>query len=614
MLFINNSSRGLRRLVFPVVGFVAVAIFLGGCDLGRNFSKIDRPGDMEVQDYRDGLASRLPEEVAVADDGTGIPSFQPYVQSPDENLKPMPLVSISVNQTVPLRDVLFELAEQVGYDIELDPRISGSVIFTARNRPFDDVIKRIAEIAGLRYNFENDIMRVELDLPYNKTYKIDYLSYVRTSSGSVRNDVSVVSGSEASTGSSFEATSASEADFWGELETNLLQILESSPSSGNMRTGADPVIMAADRNPAPVDPIIVEGADGEQQVQVQPPNAVLQVSSLPTASGAAGGTNGEIDIPASSFALNKQAGMVSIFASERQQKQVREYLNLLRRSVTSQVLIEAKVMEVQLSDEFAAGVDWGQMGKLVNGNIDIALGDFAIPTFDNPASGSFSLTYASNDVNAVLEAVSRFGTVKALSSPRVTVLNNQSAVLNMANNVVYFETSIDITVDEGVTKTDIESEIKNVPEGVLISVQPSIDLVSGSISMAVRPTITRITDRIPDPAVAFVTQFNGINDVASLIPQLNVQEIDSVVRMNSGQAILMGGLMQDRVDSTQEGVPILSEIPLFGSVFRNQADSVSKTELVIFLKATILENDVGTDEIDRDLYKKFSGDRRPWKL
>ena len=109
---------------------------------------------MEFQDYRDHLGPRDP---AVSDEAgleSGIPPLMSYVSPVSEDLKAMPLVSVNLNQTVPLRDALFELAKEADYDLVLDPNIRGSVIFTARNKPFDKVIERIAEIANLRYEFD----------------------------------------------------------------------------------------------------------------------------------------------------------------------------------------------------------------------------------------------------------------------------------------------------------------------------------------------------------------------------------------------------------------------------------------------------------------------------
>ena len=627
MRHMSGSTKTLGSVSFLVLGLSLGTIGLSGCDLTRNHLKLDRSGHMEMQDYRDALAPRIAEEDAIADAAAhddSIPPMQAYVASPSEKLRAMPLVSISVNQTVPLRDALFELANQAGYDIELDPRIKGSVIFTARDKPFDSVIQHISEISGLRYKFDDDKVRVELDTPYHKTYKIDYLSYIRSNTSSIKNDVSVVSGEGANTGSKFEAASKSEADFWGELATNLTQVLGIPMANAVLTTKMDPTITAAPANPAPVEPVVSVGPNGEQIVQVTPPAATLQVQSLPTdpsqpvspATVVAGQSP-----DGSSFSVNKQAGMLAVNATERQHRQIEEYMAEVKRSVTSQVLIEAKILEVSLNDEFSAGINWQAFENLI-GEFSLGFtgsnGGLVRDILPDAVTGApnFTLGYAGNDVNAVIDAASRFGTVKALASPRLTVLNNQSAVLNVASNRVYFEMEIETTqgTNGSPSQTNVDSQIKNVPEGVLINVQPSINLDDQSVSMSVRPTITRIVGTINDPAVAFVAQ-DLTTPITSPIPIVNIQEMDSVVKMNSGQALIMGGLMQDRTDSEQTGVPVLAEIPLLGSAFRRQLDSVSKTELIIFLKATIIESgDSGIAKADKDIYKRFSGDRRPLRM
>lgn len=606
---------GINKFSF-LLSIVVFAFALSGCDLAENYLKSDRAAEMQTQDFRDGLAPRMPdidEEAIAAADKTTIPALQPYVASSSEAMKSMPLVSISVNQSVPLRDVLFELAEQADYDLELDPRIRGSIIFTARERPFDQVIERISEMSGLRYRFKDDVLRVELDMPYNKTYKIDYLSYIRANKGDVRNDVSVVSGDGTDTGSSFSATSESEANFWGELESNLTQILGGG-TTGVLKTTRDPRITATEQNPDVGTVVASTGADGQPVVQAAAPNVTLNVSSLPVddEESVGNGSRNDGDLPSATFSLNKQAGLVNVYGSERQHKEVEKYLEVLRRSATAQVLIEAKILEVSLNDSYATGIDWNAI-DVMSGELTLGLET----NFNNlintaPTNSNFVLGYAGNDAQAVIQAISEFGTVRALASPRMTVLNNQSAVLNVATNVVYFEIDVDSTTDEGVTQIDVDSEIKNAPEGILVNVQPSINLDEGTISMAVRPTITRIVNRVEDPAVQFIA---GAAGISNLVPELNVQEIDSVIKSRSGQAVLMGGLLQDRSETTEEGVPVLSEVPMVGSLFKGHDDAVQKTELVIFLKATILDTpSQSIHDTDRDLYRQFSGDRRPFKL
>ncbi|PZQ44679.1 MAG: type II and III secretion system family protein [Micavibrio aeruginosavorus] len=519
------------------------------------------------------------------------------------------------------------------YDIELDPRIKGGIIFSARNKPFDQVIDRIAESAGLRYKFDGDSVRVELDTPYHQIYKVNYLSYIRSNTSSISNDVAVVSGEGADTGSKFKAESKSEADFWGELDSNLTQILGVNREAGTLRTKKDPKITAVADSPAPVEPVLLQ-ANGEiaqtggatnpdgtpaaaPQVQVAAPNAVLRVEPLPVEDDEEDSNSNNTDPYQPRFSVNKQAGIVSVFGNERLQKQVAGYLDALRRSVTTQVLIEAKVLEVALSDEFSAGIDWSAV-DLFNDRLSFGvdtIGEAIQPAFE-PASDpslSFFTNYVSGDFNAAIRAMQRFGTVHALASPRLTVMNNQSAVLNVAQNQVYFELDVTTNQNDNQTSVDVDSNIRNVPEGVLINVQPSIDLDSDTISMAVRPTVTRITSYVNDPAVSFAAADANLTEpIVSRVPVVNVQEFDSVLQMNSGQPIVMGGLIQDRSASTQNAVPVLGELPIVGGAFRNQSDKIEKTELVVLMKATIVEGNNTVSNTDKDLYRTFSQDRRPF--
>ena len=549
-------------------------------------------------------------------------------------MKPMPLVSISINQSIPLRDALYELAQQANYDVELDPNISGSIIYSAHERPFDEVVSRIAELGGLRYKFNNNVMHVEVDTPYNQTYQISYLSYIRKNKGGIHNNVSVVSGNGADTGSTYEATSDSEADFWGELEQNLKQQLGGSVS-GALKTTKTPKISAAEQNPQAA--ASSAGASATTPAGgVASPQATLKVESLPTEDDSsdktAGGTSssGTASADSATFTINKQAGLVSVYANEKTQHQVEAYLKLLKKMVTAQVQIEAKVLEVQLDDDYSTGIDWRAI-NLFGGRLQTlnfvntagvtglnALGPSTIGSSTGAITNSaFTLGYAGNDLQALASAISSFGNVRALSSPRLTVLNNQSAVLNVANNHVYFSVKVNVTQPTTTTPgtTDISSDVHSVPVGVLLNVQPSINLQNNTISLALRPTVTRITAEVPDPAIQYITAQNNIKGIVSNVPELNVQEVDSVAMVRSGEPIVLGGMMQDRADFQSEGIPVLGESPIIGALFRKHTDQVIKTELVIFLKATILDAPADSvDDTDKDIYRGFSSDRHPIKL
>lgn len=662
-----------------------------GCQLAENYTKADRSGNMEIQDYRDALAPReVPKKATVSQDKS-IPSLQPYVSddvSSSYSKGPMPMVSIAINQSIPLRDALFELAKQADYDIQLDPRITGSIIYTARNRPFDEVIDQISGIAGLRSQFSGNSVKIELDTPFSQTYRMDFLPFTRNTQSSVNTSLSVSGsagdggGSSTDSGSTFSIETKAEADFWKDLENNIKQIIEANQKAGILKTSSDPSLSLSSAPDAsasppvpPIDPSALAnetpqagdetisfknvftggqlvpaessssntsttaGAATSAQSAATPAatstatstnggasataptspapstpaasETVLQVESLPTTASA----EGDQEEIASTYSINKTAGIVTVFAPASVQKQIADYLSQVKNTISQQVLIEAKVLEVQLNDEYSNGIDWSIISRslggidLINFNSDRGITETA----------SSSIRIDGAGVTAVVDMISRFGTVKALASPRVTVLNNQSAVLNVAENRVFFE--FDVEREDGQNgepdTVTIDSESRTVPEGVLINVMPSIDSTNGMVTMQVRPTISRIVDEVNDPSVALTLAQAGISDstIQNLVPVVSVKEIDTVVRMESGEAVVMGGLMEDSTDGTQRGVPVANEVPILGNLFKTQDNAVRKSEFVIFLQATILNNPSDSvHNTDKDIYRTFGQDRRPFKM
>ncbi len=602
------GSFSFKNIVVISVSIFSLGLF-SSCDSVTALTKVDRTSDYSRQDYRDALA---PRDVDTEDDGGkgkesygSIPSLRPYVAHTYAQRRSYPLVSVSVNRSVPLRDVFYQLAEQSEFDIELDPAIKGAIIFTARNRPLDQVVERICDMARLRCSLKDEILRVENDTPYSKIYKLDYLSFVRSNSSSIDASVSVVAGEGSDTGSAFSSTFESSSDFWSDLEDNL---------EGLLSRGA-PQALTTKNEPAVTS--IEPSGNGEG-------DAVVSIGSIPTDDD--GTDTAENDEFAAQFSLNRQAGLISVYANQSMQNEIQEYLYKLKKSLTAQVLIEAKVMEVELSDEYAAGVDWSVVDSGVGGlDFDYLSSSGLGGALTSPATtyspfpsgatqgsispaSSFVASLTGRDLSVLIRAISEFGTTKALASPRLVVLNNQTAVLNVARNRVFFivtETEIEED-DNGDESTTVDYDTRTVPEGVIINVMPSIDLENRTISLAIRPSVTAIgNDLIQNPFV----------EAETFIPQVSIQEVDTVLNVKSGETAILGGLMRDTASATQDGVPVLSDIPVLGSLFRSHFDIVSKTELIIFLKATILDS--ASDSIhdtDRDLYRKFSGDRRPLKL
>ena len=566
-------------------------VALGSCTLAKNQLTFDRAANKDIQDYRDALA---PEPIPDTEKGAA-PELQSIVSTPADLQLPSPLVTVSVNQTVSLRDLMFELADQAGVDLEMDPQIHGSIIFTAEDRPFNEVITRICDMAGLHYKFQNDVLRIELDRPYVKNYKVDYMTISRKSKSSINTSISVSSATASATssgGSEASIDNTYDTDFWKEIDTGLKQILTASDTYLSLATMTDPVATPVASATAPAQ---VDASGRAVSASALPPSLNVSMSSAPS----------EPAMPnaPSTYSISRQSGIVTVFASERQHKLVQKFLDTLRRSAMTQILIESKVLEVSLSDEFATGIDWSSINLT---GLAAAQGTFSSPGFLTPTTNVFKTSFDfGRGIKPVINALSRFGTVRALSSPRVTVMNNQPAVVNVTDSRVYFDITSTVTpatavgVPPTITQT---ATIKTAPEGVLMNVVPTANTDTGEVILAIRPTVSKISEQVDDPI-----------NVGNKIPELSVQEIDSIVKMQSGQTMMMGGLMKDANSVSQEGIPILGDVPIVGTLFRNHGDRVQKSELVIFLKATIVPG-ANSDDADRKLYKEFSNDRHPAQL
>ncbi len=598
---------------------LAVLLVLTSCEATKNQLTYDRAGELERQDYRDAFAPVPPS----AADEAPVPEFAPVVATPEDLRLPSPLVTVSVNNTVSLRDLMFELAEQADVDLELDPQIRGSIIFTAKDRPFDEVVSRIADVAGLRYTFEKNVLRIEVDRPFGRSYDLDYVNISRSGTSNMTASVQLggsggsTSGGSTSGGSSAGITSSYDADIWQELETNLEQILSSSDTYTSLATLSDPIANPISTLPTPMP---VPGADPNAPSSLPPalpgsPEVSQMAPAVaPTLQISAAASEPVVPNAPATFSISRQSGMLSVFASERQHRAVKKYLDEFRRRLTTQVLIEAKVLQVELSDEYATGIEWDEIKLFDDINVSAS---FPSGGLNPAAAGGFTFTWNNGDISTIIAAVSRFGTVRALSSPRVTVMNNQPALINVAENTIYFAFDVETEDDSDTNETriTIDSEQRSAPEGVVMTVVPVANPATGEILLSVRPTISRITTTVPDPTIAFSLTSLGIDPTdegvpQNNIPQVSVQELDSMLKLQSGQVVVMGGLMRDSNNITNTSMPVLGDLPMVGNLFKSQRDTVEKAELVILIRARIVQ-DGGVDETDRKFFRTFSNDRRP---
>ncbi len=452
------------------------------------------------------------------------------------------LYTVSVNQ-VAGSEVLMALARDSKLELAINGKIEGKVTLNAVNQPISVILGKLERQLPIRYSIEGRSITVSADAPFVKSYKVDYLNISRraqssvslaTQIGSLKTAVDDKSQSGLnSNGSTMQVQNESENRFWDSLVVSIAGII------------GDP--------PLPAD------------------------SAKKTV--------------AANIFVNRESGILSVRATGKHHRLVGSLITQIVSSAQRQVLIEATVVEVTLNDSFESGVDWQMLDN--NGGTAI---DFAQLLTGSPAASEATtpktsiLSYRNNNggfgyVSATLKLLQQFGDVQVLSNPKIIALNNQPAVLKVVDNRVYFTFEIDRQQREnGDERTVVDSTIHSVPVGLVMSVTPFIN-DTGEVILNVRPTISRILNFAADPSPALA----GQSEVENLIPEIQVREMESLLRVQSGDVAIIGGLMQNRVDDRKAGVPVISAVPFVGKLFSQASRSLEKTELLVFLRPTVLQ-------------------------
>ena len=295
---------------------------------------------------------------------------------------------------------------------------------------------------------------------------------------------------------------------------------------------------------------------------------------------------------------------MSVMATQKQHQLVQEYVDLVVSGAQRQVFIEATVVEIELNDDYQAGVDWS---RVLTAGASEGL-TFTQSLIEDNFVGSPVNTLAYRDiggkfqVDVAVSLLSQFGNTKVLSTPKILALNNQTALLKVVDNRIYFTIDVETeTTQFGITRT-FESEIHTLPVGLVMSVTPQIS-PDNEVTLNVRPTISRILGFVSDPNPALG------GDVESLIPEVSVREIETLLRIKNGDIAVIGGLMQDVRSKSTDGLPGLSKLSYFGDLFSYKENNIRKSELVIFLKP-IVANEPSLKS-DFASYKRFLEESKP---
>ncbi len=552
MYFVVPLSNSISAIVAGLVSVLLLS-FVAGCssrvpiahppdkattDQARPVDSLVDPAIPEIT----GAMQSLPKPGVLLSD----PELTQHPVTPA--VKKTALYTVVADQ-VPIKEILYAIARDTSASVDVVGELKGNISLSMINQPLISILDEIARQMPVRYELAGDQILVLEDKPFIRSYQVDYLNIQRNSEsrvdlatqvGSIRTSIEGASNSQAGTnGSRLFVENKSENNLWASLVASIAGIIgeEVTPESGG----------------------------------------------------------------SSNIFVNRESGIITARATNAQHQSIDALLTEAVSSAQRQVLIEATVVEVTLSDRFESGVDW----KVLNGGQAGGAFDYAqllggLPrAAEAVAPVTALLSYSDPDsvlgnLSGTLKLLQQFGDVQVLSSPKIIAMNNQPAVLKVVDNRVYFTFEVDrLQRENGDERTVVDSTVHSVPVGLVMSVTPFINQFD-EVILNVRPTISRILNFAEDPSPALA----GQSQIRNLIPEIQVREMESLLRVQSGDVAIIGGLMQNKVDTRTTGVPGLERLPLFGKLFTHKKKEIDKTELLVFLRPTVMnrtsiENNVG---------------------
>ncbi|MEH6448583.1 MAG: pilus (MSHA type) biogenesis protein MshL [Oleispira sp.] len=464
---------------------------------------------------------------------------------------------VSANNT-PVKIFLMSLVHDTDYNLIADEGLEGNVSLNLKNVTVLETLEAIKDVYGYDYVLNSYGIQVLPLTIQTRIFPINYLNVSRTgssgmwvSSGQItstdNNESSDNSNSTSSSTSAINSTQVntnSSSDFWGQLKITL-------------------DMMIAGREDA-------------------------------------------------SIVVDPQAGMVVVRGMPKTLQGIEEFLERAELSVGKQVLIEAKILEVSLNEGFQSGIQWntfgaGRAGTATDTSRDM-VGSMASELLTNTdeIGGVFNMNFDYDDFTGVIELLETQGEVKVLSSPRISTVNNQKAVIKVGNDE-YFVTELkSSTTTSGGNSTSFP-EIIFTPffSGIALDVTPQIG-ENKDVILHVHPTITEVSER----------QKNVVLSSGTLTVPLafsSVRETDSIIRAKSGQVVVIGGLMQNQKRTLESGIPYLRDIPIIGALFGQNRESIVQSELVILIQPRVVDSNFHYEEMKR-INKRFSGFNKGRKL
>ena len=453
-----------------------------------------------------------------------------------EDLSPLKtrILSMAVRNS-PLKDVLYTISEKAGLNLVMENGINPDVKITMnlKNMRAEDILRTALDSVGYFYTIRDNILIIRL--METRIFEFGQPSVIQNYSVDVGGDMlgSARTGSTGMLGSITQKISSdTEAfNFWDSIEKTLGSMLGIGSGTENRR--------------------------------------------------------GKVDKPRPSFSVNRMTGTIVVTASKKDIDRIDGYFKTLKKILKRQVLVEARIVEVQLSSSLKYGIDWTFLGGDINGSDRVRVGTSKFTdTLNNLPNFNFTLT--GGDFTSLLKALQQQGTVNVLSNPRISIMNGQTAFLSVGRKVDFIS-KVEST-STGLTDTSVPSitftiETSSVLSGLLFGIVPYISGDDGeNITLTISPIISDL--------VKFDKKILGLSGGGGLeisLPTIDLRELSTTVRVKDGDMVIIGGLIQNKDSVQDNNIPMISKVPLIGNLFKNRDKSTEKTELIILLKPVLID-------------------------
>jgi len=537
---------------------VSSIIFLLGCA-----NNLRNPNTLDA--IEQSLKASQPEETITTDtiDDALLPPIDINVPGAT-GIDTEPRFDLKVNR-VAARTFFMGLVQGTPYNMVVHPKVKGSITLDLKSLTVTEVLNTVRDVYGYDYEKTVSGFQVYPNTMRTRIFKINYLDVVRDGSSQMR--VSSGQVTESNTGSESSGTSGSSS---------------SSSSSATSTSGAKVSTTSSS-------------------------NFWLQLEkSVKSIVGKKDGRN---------VVVNKHSGVIVVHALPGELRAVSKFVETTQNIIQRQVIIEAKIIEVELSDGFQSGINWSALGRSPGGNSSLLLsqtgggsvigsstatsiingntGNLAPNAFSgvdgsetSAFGGVFSLALQiGNSFTSFLELLETQGDVHVLSSPQVSTINNQKAVIKVGQDE-FFITDVDSNTNTSSSTSTTQNNVELTPffSGVALDVIPQIG-DNGSITLHIHPTVSTVIEKVKQISL------NSASSLSVPLALSSIRESDTIIRAQDGQVVIIGGLMQNSTSNEDAGVPVLGDIPLIGGLFKHKRKSYKKSELVILLRPVIVKDD-----------------------